>query len=79
MVLEPAKAARQPVAPGYAPGEHHFAYDYARVPESLARRWFTDEEMALALTTWRRRSRRRRLADHLAPVGARPGLGGPPW
>ncbi len=49
VVLEPAKAARQPVAPGYAPGEHHFAYDYARVPESLARRWFTDEEMALAL------------------------------
>ncbi|MCH0542712.1 hypothetical protein I3F58_24750 [Streptomyces sp. MUM 203J] len=49
VVLEPEKAADHPVAPGYAPGEHHFPYDYARVPDSLARRWFTDEEMTRAL------------------------------
>lgn len=48
-VLEPEKAADYPVAPGYAPGEHHFPHDYARVPDSLARRWFTDEEMDRSL------------------------------
>ena len=37
------------MAPGYAPGEHHFPYDYARTPGSLARAWFTDEEMARSL------------------------------
>ncbi|MFI0982888.1 hypothetical protein ACH4SP_38490 [Streptomyces sp. NPDC021093] len=49
VVLDPAGRDRMPVAPGYAPGEHHFAYDYARVPDSLARGWFTDEEMARSL------------------------------
>ncbi|MFI7384132.1 hypothetical protein [Streptomyces sp. NPDC049813] len=48
-VLDPGRLDAYPVAPGYAPGEHHFPYDYARVPESLARSWFTDEEMARAL------------------------------
>ncbi|MGW0466003.1 hypothetical protein ACWDX6_12105 [Streptomyces sp. NPDC003027] len=48
-VLDPERADDFPVAPGYAPGEHHFPYDYARVPDSLARRWFTDEEMARSL------------------------------
>ncbi|MFF8827703.1 hypothetical protein [Streptomyces sp. NPDC015131] len=48
-VLDPERAGDFPVAPGYAPGEHHFPHDYARVPESLARRWFTDEEMARSL------------------------------
>ncbi|MEV5609671.1 hypothetical protein [Streptomyces sp. NPDC052225] len=49
VVLDPARLDDAPVAPGYAPGEHHFPYDYARAPESLARSWFTDEEMALSL------------------------------
>lgn len=48
-VLDPERLDDFPVAPGYAPGEHHFPYDYARVPDSLARRWFTDEEMARSL------------------------------
>ncbi|MGW7285964.1 hypothetical protein ACWGH4_10785 [Streptomyces sp. NPDC054847] len=49
VALDPDRLDEQPVAPGYAPGEHHFAYDYARRPDSLARRWFTDEEMDRAL------------------------------
>jgi hypothetical protein len=49
VALDPGRLDQQPVAPGYAPGEHHFAYDYARRPDSLARRWFTDEEMNRAL------------------------------
>ncbi|MEU1473038.1 hypothetical protein ABZ434_33100 [Streptomyces sp. NPDC005761] len=49
VALEPERRAEYPVAPGYAPGEQHFPYDYARAPESLARRWFTDAEMDRAL------------------------------
>ncbi|MGW7196715.1 hypothetical protein [Streptomyces chryseus] len=49
VVLDPARAGEEPVAEGYAPGEHHFAYDYARTPGSLARGWFTDEEMDRSL------------------------------
>ncbi|MEU7282269.1 hypothetical protein AB0A69_26350 [Streptomyces sp. NPDC045431] len=48
-VLDPARVGDFPLPPGYAPGEHHFPHDYARVPDSLARRWFTDEEMARSL------------------------------
>ncbi|OKK04920.1 hypothetical protein AMK26_16775 [Streptomyces sp. CB03234] len=48
-VLDPDRVDEYPVAPGYAPGEHHFPHDYARVPDSLARRWFTDEEMDRSL------------------------------
>jgi hypothetical protein len=48
-VLDPDQLDSFPVAPGYAPGEHHFPYDYAKVPESLARAWFTDEEMERSL------------------------------
>ncbi|MCX3060503.1 hypothetical protein [Streptomyces beihaiensis] len=48
-VLDPEHEDDFPLAPGYAPGEYHFPYDYARAPESLARSWFTDEEMARAL------------------------------
>uniref|UniRef100_A0AAU2VL87 Uncharacterized protein n=1 Tax=Streptomyces sp. NBC_00008 TaxID=2903610 RepID=A0AAU2VL87_9ACTN len=48
-VLDPEQRAEYPVAAGYAPGEQHFPYDYARTPESLARRWFTDAEMELSL------------------------------
>ncbi len=36
--------------PEPAPDEHHFhAYDFARSPDSLARRWFTNAEMDRAL------------------------------
>ncbi|WP_225830286.1 hypothetical protein [Streptomyces sp. NK08204] len=38
-----------PVAPGYAPGEHHFPHDFAKSPRSLARAWFTDDEMERSL------------------------------
>ncbi|OEJ94107.1 hypothetical protein [Streptomyces thermolilacinus] len=59
-VLEPERAGDYPLAPGYAPGEYHYPHDYARVPDSLARRWFTDEEMARSL-------------DHLAAEQAEDG------
>ncbi|MFJ9409340.1 hypothetical protein [Streptomyces sp. NPDC101393] len=49
VLLDPERADEVPVAPGYGPGEHHLAYDFARVPGSLARRWFTDAEMDRAL------------------------------
>ncbi|MFD3913293.1 hypothetical protein [Streptomyces sp. NPDC058603] len=56
-VLDPARRAEYPVPPGYARGEHppphrlprRFPHDYARVPGSLARAWFTDEEMERSL------------------------------
>ncbi|MFD7708448.1 hypothetical protein ACFV6E_33770 [Streptomyces sp. NPDC059785] len=48
-VLDPGRPHACPVAPGYAPGEHHLPYDYARTPDSLARAWFTDEEMGRSL------------------------------
>ncbi|MFH8610111.1 hypothetical protein ACH4D5_21795 [Streptomyces sp. NPDC018029] len=47
--LDPDDLDAYPVAPGYAPGEHHFPHDYAKVPESLARAWFTDAEMDRSL------------------------------
>ncbi|AXE80597.1 hypothetical protein [Streptomyces atratus] len=48
-VLHPERSAEYPVAAGYAPGERHFPYDYARTPDSLARHWFTDEELVRSL------------------------------
>ncbi|TXS67704.1 hypothetical protein [Streptomyces sp. sk2.1] len=48
-VLDPERRDEYPVAAGYAPGEQHFPYDYARTPGSLARRWFTDEELSRSL------------------------------
>ncbi|MEU3409433.1 hypothetical protein ABZ766_36535 [Streptomyces sp. NPDC006670] len=48
-VLDPARREEYPLSPGYAPGERLFPYDYARRPESLARGWFTDEEMRRSL------------------------------
>ncbi|MCS0605758.1 hypothetical protein NX794_31820 [Streptomyces sp. LP11] len=47
--LDPARLDAWPVAPGYAPGEHHFPHDFARHPHSLARAWFTDAEMTRSL------------------------------
>ncbi len=48
-VLDPERREEYPVPPGYAPGEQRFPHDYARVPESPARHWFTDDEMARSL------------------------------
>ncbi|MEU1465379.1 hypothetical protein ABZ467_32855 [Streptomyces sp. NPDC005727] len=48
-VLDPDRLDACPVPPGYAPGEHHFPHDFARSPRSLARAWFTDEEMTRSL------------------------------
>ncbi|MFH8559319.1 hypothetical protein [Streptomyces sp. NPDC017988] len=47
--LDPDDLDAYPVSPGYAPGEHHFPHDFAKVPESLARAWFTDAEMERSL------------------------------
>ncbi|MEU6671211.1 hypothetical protein [Streptomyces sp. NPDC046727] len=47
--LDPDRLDAFPVASGYAPGEHHFPHDFARSPDSLARAWFTDDEMARSL------------------------------
>ncbi|MGW1036216.1 hypothetical protein ACWD4Z_28980 [Streptomyces antibioticus] len=47
--LDPDRLDTFSVAPGYAPGEHHFPHDFARTPHSLARAWFTDDEMARSL------------------------------
>ncbi|MBC2906045.1 hypothetical protein [Streptomyces cupreus] len=47
--LDPDDLDAYPVAPGYAPAEHHFPHDYAKSPRSLARAWFTDDEMARSL------------------------------
>ena len=49
VALDPERVDAHPVTPGCAPGEHHFPYDYARTPGSLARAWFTDEEMTRSL------------------------------
>ncbi|MFF0160984.1 hypothetical protein ACFYRY_26130 [Streptomyces sp. NPDC005263] len=49
VALDPDRLDASPVAPGYAPGEHHFPHDYAKTPTSLARAWFTDHEMARSL------------------------------
>ncbi|MGW0394764.1 hypothetical protein ACWDYJ_28520 [Streptomyces sp. NPDC003042] len=49
VVLDPGRREEYPPSPGYAPGEQLFPYDYARRPESLARGWFTDEEMSRSL------------------------------
>ncbi|MEU6144727.1 hypothetical protein ABZ848_30775 [Streptomyces sp. NPDC047081] len=47
--LDPDDLTNYPVAAGYAPGEHHFPHDYAKTPSSLARAWFTDDEMTRSL------------------------------
>ncbi|MEU8750627.1 hypothetical protein AB0C88_09090 [Streptomyces chartreusis] len=48
-VLEPDNLDSYAVPTGYAQGEHHFPHDYARTPRSLARAWFTDDEMGRSL------------------------------
>ncbi|MFI8362714.1 hypothetical protein ACIGD1_21370 [Streptomyces sp. NPDC085612] len=49
VVLDPRRRDAYPPAPGYGPDEQLFPYDVARRPESLARGWFTDEELARSL------------------------------
>jgi hypothetical protein len=48
-VLEPDRADAHPLPPGCAPGEHHFAYDFAPEPDSLGRRWFSEGELERSL------------------------------
>ncbi|WP_399889935.1 hypothetical protein ACGH7X_28610 [Streptomyces sp. BBFR51] len=48
-VLDPGDLDAYPLSPGCAPGERHFPHDYARNPRSLARAWFTDDEMVRSL------------------------------
>lgn len=49
VLLDPNKADEYPVAAGYGPQEHHFPYDFAGTPDSLAVDWFTADEMRRAL------------------------------
>ncbi|MEV0175908.1 hypothetical protein AB0I00_32955 [Streptomyces sp. NPDC050803] len=49
VLLDPDRPETARIAPGYAPGEYHFPHDYATRPESLARDWFTDDEMRTSL------------------------------
>lgn len=48
-VVDPGREADYEVAAGYAPGEYHYVTDYARDPDSLAHRWFTERELELGL------------------------------
>ncbi|KUJ65201.1 hypothetical protein ACZ90_50250 [Streptomyces albus subsp. albus] len=49
VLLDPDHPEQARIAPGYAPGEYHHPHDYAARPDSLARAWFTDEEMRTSL------------------------------
>jgi hypothetical protein len=49
VLLDPAHPEDAVIAPGYAEGEYHLPHDYAPTPDSLARAWFTDEEMRRGL------------------------------
>ncbi|MFE2147031.1 hypothetical protein ACFXA3_35795 [Streptomyces sp. NPDC059456] len=49
VVLDPRRRREYLPYPGCAPGEQLFAHDVAPRPESLARGWFTDEEMRRSL------------------------------
>ncbi|WP_344662878.1 hypothetical protein [Catenulispora subtropica] len=49
VLLDPAHPENAVIAPGYAPGEYHLPHDYAPRPDSVARAWFSDEEMERGL------------------------------
>jgi hypothetical protein len=49
VLLDPARPQDSPLPPGYAPGEHMFAIDYAARPDSLAAQWFSADELRVAL------------------------------
>jgi len=63
VLLDPDHPEQATLAPGYAPGEYHLAYDYAPRPDSLARAWFSEAEMARSLD---------RLANAQQPEGGWP-------
>jgi hypothetical protein len=48
-VTEPDRTADFPLPEGYAPDEYHYVTDFARTPDSLARRWFSDAEIERGL------------------------------
>lgn len=49
VLLDPARPQDAQLPPGYAPGEYLTAVDYAPNPDSLAARWFTADELRVAL------------------------------
>jgi hypothetical protein len=49
LLLDPDAPETVRIPPGYGPGEVHTPLDYAPRPTSLARRWFTDEEIERSL------------------------------
>ena len=49
LFLDPAYPDQARLAPGYAAGEFHLAYDYAIRPTSVGRAWFTGAEFARSL------------------------------
>ncbi|MFC7342219.1 hypothetical protein [Saccharopolyspora griseoalba] len=49
VLLDPDRPEQARTAPGYAPGEVPGVCDYAPEPDSLARAWFTDEEISRGL------------------------------
>jgi hypothetical protein len=51
VLLDPGAPDTFTVSPGYAPGETHTPLDYAPTPSSLARTWFSDREIEIALDT----------------------------
>lgn len=57
VLLDPAHPEQARVASGYAPGEHHLPHDYAAHPDSLARAWFSDDEIERGLR-WLRAEQR---------------------
>ena len=61
---------RRHAARGLLEGEIHHPHDFARRPDSLARAWFTDDEIERSLDHLESRAaRRRRLADHVGACG----------
>ncbi|GAA2326120.1 hypothetical protein GCM10009853_100700 [Glycomyces scopariae] len=49
VLLDPSDPGGQEPPPGYAPGEHHLACDFAPAPGSVGAAWFTGAEMTAAL------------------------------
>ncbi|HEY4458402.1 MAG TPA: hypothetical protein VGN81_29080 [Pseudonocardiaceae bacterium] len=49
VLLDPARPEDAQLPPGYAPGEYMTAVDYAAKPNSLAARWFSPDELRVAL------------------------------
>jgi hypothetical protein len=49
VLLDPTRPQDAQLPPGYATGEYLTAIDYAAKPESLAARWFTADELRVAL------------------------------